>query len=484
MSPDTGRHAARNSQTVMKRLLISVSLFGLSLAHAQAPFNDDQMQTAIELRDAAAKSNLAYQITESLTTEVGPRMGGTEGDEKAVAWGIAKLNELGYDRVYTEPVQFPVWHRGDADAEVTAPFRQPLVITALGGSPSTPADGIEAEVVHFATVEALENADDDSLGGRIAFISNRMERAQNGSGYGPAVRARSLGPQLARDKGASALLIRSIGTSNHRIAHTGLMRVSEENPGVPAAALSNPDADLLERLLDRDLPVTIGFRTSSHWGEQYTSHNVIGEITGSTKADEYVLIGCHLDSWDLGTGAFDDGAGCGITMAAAYLISELDHRPARTIRVVLFANEEQGLHGARAYLEAHRDTLEKHAIGSESDFGAGRIYRFSSRVDPSAFGAIDQITQVMAPLGIVRGDNLASGGADMTPMRQAGMAVASLHQDGMDYFDLHHTANDTLALIEPEALQQNTAAWVAFTYLTAQYKGSFGSKLTEEQAND
>ncbi len=472
----------------MKRLLLPTLLLSTAFSHlqvhAQAPFDDNVIETAVALREAAAESDLAYQITESLTTEVGPRMAGTEGDEKAVAWGIAKLNELGYDRVYTEPVTFRSWHRGQADAQVISPFSQPLTITALGGSQATAEDGIEAEIVHFATVEDLEAAEDDSLGGRIVFISNRMERAQNGSGYGKAVRARSVGAQLARDKGASALLIRSIGTDDNRTPHTGLMSVSEENPGVPAAALSNPDADLLNRLLDRDSPVTVSFSTSSGWGEDYTSHNVIGEITGMTRPDEIILIGCHLDSWDLGTGAIDDASGCGITMAAAYLISGLDQRPARTIRVVLFANEEQGLHGARAYLEAHRDDLDKHVIGSESDFGAGRIYRFSSRVDPVSFGAIDQITQVLAPLGIVRGDNKAFGGADMTPMRQAGMAVASLHQDGTDYFDLHHTANDTLDKVDPAALRQNTAAWVVFTYMAAQYEAGFGTSLAQENADD
>ena len=253
---------------------------------------------------------------------------------------------------------------------------------------------------------------------------------------------------------------------------------------IPAAALSNPDADLLVNMVNRGKPVEVALTLTSRWDGDYTSHNVIGDIVGSEKPEEYVIIGGHLDSWDLGTGAIDDGAGCAITMAAASIIGSLDQAPKRTIRVILYANEEQGLYGARAYQQAHLTEMDRHIIGAESDFGAGPIYQFSSRVKPSALALVDQMSQVLAPLGIARGNNNAGGGPDLVPMRRAGMAVATLHQDGTDYFDYHHTANDTLDKVNPEHLAQNVAAYTVFAYLSAQAPGDFGFRLGLENDNE
>ena len=447
--------------------------------HAQV-LAPETLGQAAELRDQASASNLAYEIVESLTTEVGPRMAGTPGDARAVAWGKAKFEELGFDRVALEPVTFPVWERRSESGAVVSPFPQPLVLTALGGSIATPTNGLVAPIARFDSLDALKQVPDDSLDGAIAFIAFRMERAQDGSGYGPAVVARRDGASVAAAKGASAILIRSIGTDNDRLAHTGLMRYTLGIPRIPAAALANPDADLLENMLERADQVVVRLSLDVGENKDYTSHNVIGEISGDERSDEVVVIGCHLDSWDLGTGAIDDGAGCGITMAAATLIARSGLPLSRTLRVVLFANEEQGLVGAQAYREAHASELEQHIIGAESDFGAGRIYKFSSRVKPEALGLVDQITQVLAPLGIVRGNNDAFGGPDLIPMRASGMAVATLHQDGSDYFDYHHTANDTLDKIDPEALAQNVAAYAVFAFLTANAPGDFGFGLGAE----
>ncbi|MDJ0656644.1 MAG: M20/M25/M40 family metallo-hydrolase [Xanthomonadales bacterium] len=457
------------------RLLLVGLLSWYGHASSVELLSAEDLARATELREAALEKNQAWDLLESLTTEVGPRMAGTPGDAAGVAWARAKFEALGFDRVITEPVTFPVWERGTEAAEVVAPFPQPLTITALGGSRATPEGGITAELAHFRSLADLEAASVEAVRGRLVFISNRMERFRDGSGYGPAVQARSQGAIVAAAKGGVGIMIRSIGTDDDRLPHTGLMRLDQ--PTVPAAALSNPDADLLERMLRRADSVTVRMELGSRWGGEYTSHNVIGDILGREAPDEFVVIGGHLDSWDLGTGAIDDGAGCAITMAAAHLIGQMDTRPRRTIRVILWANEEQGLYGARAYHQAHLTELEKHIIGSESDFGAGRIYRFSSRVKPEALGVIDQISQVLAPLGIVRGDNNAFGGPDLSPMRMSGMALASLYQDGTDYFDYHHTANDTLDKVEPEALSQNVAAYAVFAYLSAEYRGDFGFRL-------
>ncbi|MFK7958002.1 MAG: M28 family peptidase [Lysobacterales bacterium] len=468
----------------MKRTLFGLILaLSSQLTVAQNTFDQAVLTQAAELRDRASEASLGIEILESLTTEVGPRMAGSPADARAVSWAQAKFQELGFDRVTLEPVTFPAWRRGIEQARVVSPFAQKLVVTALGGSIATDGE-LNAKVAHFPTLADLKAAPDNSLKGKIVFISNRMERFRNGMGYGQAVAARSSGAVTAAQKGASAILIRSIGTDKDRLPHTGNMSYSLDVRRIPAAALSNPDADLLVNMVKRGNPVEVGLTLTSRWDGDYTSHNVIGDILGSEKPDEYVVIGGHLDSWDLGTGAIDDGAGCAITMAAASLIGSLDEAPKRTIRVILYANEEQGLYGARAYQQAHLTEMDRHIIGAESDFGAGPIYQFSSRVKPSALALVDQMSQVLAPLGIVRGNNNAGGGPDLVPMRRAGMAVATLHQDGTDYFDYHHTANDTLDKVNPEHLSQNVAAYTVFAYLAAQAPGDFGFRLGLESDSE
>ena len=466
-----------NKTTIKKLLTVSLLSFAVTAVAQNPSLSKKDLETAAALRDEALKSSKGYEIVESLTTEVGPRMAGTEGDAAAVKWGVAKLKELGFDKVWTEPVTFPTWKRGVETAEVLSPYPQPLVITALGFSVGTPAEGLTAEIMAFDNLQALIDAPEGIAKGKIVFIKHRMHKAKDGSGYGPAVSARGRGAVEAAKKGAVGILIRSIGTDSHRMAHTGMMRYDEEIPRIPAAALSSPDADLLENMLKRKKPVVVKVNLGARDGEQYTSHNVIGEITGSEKPDEYVIIGGHLDSWDLGTGALDDGAGIAITTAAAELIARLPKRPKRSIRVIMFANEEQGLVGARAYAEAHKDEVHKIITGAESDFGAGPIWRIDSRVKQEAIPVVEQMAKLMEPLGITYGNNRAGGGPDLIPLRAAGISVFSLRQDGTDYFDYHHTPDDTLDKVNKEHLDQNTAAYVVFAYISAQMEGDFGTNL-------
>lgn len=463
----------------MKALIgLSACLLVGASAFAQVPSIDDKhLKIAAELRDEALKSSIGYEVVESLTTEVGPRMAGTPGDAAAVKWGVAKLEELGFDKVWTEPVTFPTWKRGTEKAEVIAPYPQPLVITALGFSVGTPEGGLTAEIVEFDTLEDLVNAPTGAAEGKIVFIKNRMKRARDGSGYGPAVSARGQGAVEAAKKGAVAIMIRSIGTDSHRMAHTGMMRYEEGVKRIPAVALSAPDADLLENMVRRGQPITVKLDVEAEDGPDYTSHNVIGEIRGSEKPDEYVILAAHLDSWDLGTGALDDGAGIGITVAAAELIARLPERPKRSIRVIMFANEEQGLVGGKFYAEAHKNELNRIITAAESDFGAGKIWRLDSRVKQEAIPVVEKMAKVMEPLGISYGNNRAGGGPDLIPLRGYGISVFSLRQDGTDYFDYHHTPDDTFDKVDKEALDQNTAAYVVFAYIVAQMEGDFGFGL-------
>ncbi len=449
-------------------LLISSLFLGGIVACQSISIEDKNQRVSQQLKQQALASSLSYEIVESLTVEIGPRLAGSDKDLMAVKWAENKLNTLGFDKVYKEPVQVPVWHRGEAKASVVSPFPQPLVLTALGGSVATPKEGLSAPIARFASLAELEAAPANSLKGKIVFIDNVTPRYKDGKGYGITVGGRSKGAVAAAKKGAVAIVIRSIGTDHDRMPHTGLMRYQEGVAKIPAAALSTPDADQLTLMLKRDPNVVIKLDISAENQGYATSYNVIAEVTGSSKPDEIVLIAAHLDSWDEGTGAIDDGAGVAIVTTAGHLISQLPEKPARTVRVVLYAAEEVGLVGGKAYAKAHQAELDKHYIAAESDFGAGRIYRVDFKVADKALAAIQQQVISMQSNGVELGDNSGTGGPDVSMLPSYGVPVASLRQDGSDYFDYHHTPNDTLDKIDPAALAQNTAAYAQFAYLMAQ----------------
>ncbi len=464
-------------------------LIACGIASAATTIPAAAVDTAEQLRDRAMHDDTAYQIVSSLTTEVGPRLAGSAADLRAREWAVAKFKTLGFDKVYTEPVSFPLWQRRGESGAIVAPFAQPLVLTALGYSPGTPQGGLTAEVVKFDSLDALKEADPASVTGRIVYLDYRMHREKDGHDYGMASAVRTAGPPLAAAKGAVGYLLRSAGTDAHqRIAHTGVTGFRDQVGAIPAAALSNPDADQLDRVLAYGKPVTVRLDLDCGVVGEYTGANVIGEITGRKYPDQVVAIGGHLDSWDAGTGAIDDGAGVAIAMAAAKLIGNLPQRPDRTIRVIAFANEEMGLWGGRAYAEKHAGEVAKFQLGSESDFGAGPVWRMSASVKPSARGAIQQIANVLAPVGVAYdAERPGGGGPDLSPMHAEGMAALSLTQDGTHYFDWHHTANDTLDKIDPKELAQNVAVYAAFSYMAAQADGDFGSAagaFADDDADD
>ncbi|MFQ3237430.1 MAG: carboxypeptidase Q [Paraglaciecola sp.] len=442
------------------------------------PVSQETKDIAASLRDKAIKDDSAYEILKSLTTEVGARHPGTPGEKAGIEWGIKKLKALGFDKVYTEDVKMNGWLRGVETAEILLPSYQKMVVTALGRSKSTPDGGLEAEIVHFKSYADLEKVADGSLKGNIAFISNRMERFKNGEGYSPANIARGKGHELAAQKGAEAILIRSIGTDDHRNPHTGSTNVAMGYTAVPAVALSNPDADQLVRLMEYGHSPKIRLNIQTTDLGPIVTKNVIGEITGRELPKEVVVIGGHLDSWDLGTGAVDDGAGVAIAMAtAAFIKNNAKMRPRRTIRVILWGAEELGLIGARAYAKAREEdgTIANHVIGSESDFGAGPVYglQSSDNVSPNAIHVVDTMAGLMGPLGVSRRSGNTSGGPDMIPLSALGVPALGLMQDGTDYFDLHHTPDDTFDKVNPEHMRQNVAVWTVFTFIAAEWPGSF-----------
>ncbi|WP_166113998.1 M28 family peptidase [Pseudoalteromonas sp. Z9A5] len=462
----------------MKKIITALLLTSSMAANANsAEFTQKQLQQVDEVRTSALNSDLSYKLLESLTTEVGPRLPGTENDKKAVAWAKAKFNELGFDKVWLEEATFPEWRRYSESGKILTPSEQPLHLTALGNSISTPKDGITAPVVLFETLDELKAAPANSLKGKIAYINYRMNRDIDGNGYGPAVKARGTGAIEASKKGAVAYMMRSVSTGHHRFAHTGGSYYKEGVTKIPNVTIANPDADQIARLiaLNKDVSVNINVQTEN-LGEG-TGYNVIGQFNGTENPEQYVLIGAHLDSWDLGTGALDDGAGVGLTMAAAKHISDVK-RPKRSIRVVLFAAEELGLWGAKAYFAEHKNELNNIVAAAESDFGADVVYAFESNVDAASLPVVRAIAKELAPLNIEYiGKNQANGGPDLIPLKAATSApIFELAQDGTDYFDYHHTADDTLDKITPAKLRQNTAAYAVFALMAADAKTTIKPK--------
>jgi carboxypeptidase Q len=464
---------------------VTLAAGGWQAAAAQAPQNsvpppaaqvlaDETQETAVSLRDAALKGTKAWDVVSSLTTEVGPRSAGSPGDRLAVAWALRTLQGLGFSNVHAEKVTVPHWVRGAEAGEITAPYPQRVVLTALGGSVGTRAAGIEAPVVEAAGLDALDRLGAAAVKGKIVFFNTPTERTRDGSGYGNAVPVRSQGPSRAAKLGAVAVVIRSIGTDSNRLPHTGGLRYAQGVPEIPAAALSNPDADLLAAEVASGKPVRFRLQLGVRTLAPAESANVIGEIPGREKPEEIVLLGAHLDSWDLGTGAIDDGTGCAIVIETARRIGELKTRPRRTLRVVLFANEEFGLSGADAYAKAHAAELPRHVLALESDLGTGRVWRLESRVADEAMSWVHELDRLVFPIGAVSGSNQGAGGADLEPLERAGVPTLSLLQDATAYFDFHHTANDTLDKANARDLDYNVAAWSAVVYAAAELPGDFG----------
>lgn len=418
------------------------------------------------LRDRALADTTAYSIVEGLTTEIGPRPpGGSAAQARARDWSVTRLKAMGFRNVRIEPYTLHnVWERGAETGEVIAPYPQPLRLTALGNSGATPANGLTAPVVYFPTFNDLLLAPENSLRGKIAFVSNAMQPTQDGSSYGSQGPARFVGPNVAAKKGAAALVIRSIGTDHGRGPHAGTTNFEPGVTPIPAAALSVADAENLERMIKLGRPVALRLVLTPRFVGDRQSGNVVAEVPGTDKDAGVVLVGGHLDSWELGTGAIDDASGVAITAAAAKLVMDAG-RPRRTIRVVWFGDEETGGYGGQAYAEAHKG--ERHAIASESDFGADRVWRVETNFADAAKPVGDRLAMALAPLGIVRGTALAGDGTDIGPVIRTGVAGVDLNQSGLRYFDWHHTPEDTLDRIDPAQLQQNVAAWTAMLSIVA-----------------
>ena len=445
---------------------ISLLALAASLALSSAAFAADPAATAAALREKALTDPTAWTVVEDLTTTVGPRPVGSPAMTRAKDWAVKTFTDLGFTDIKVEEFSKPSWTRGAESASIVGPYPFKLSIIGLGETVPTPAKGIEAEIVVFKTYAALLAAPVGSLTGKIAVVTQPMVRAQDGAGYGVAGVMRRNGASEAAKRGAVALLIRSISTSGSRLAHTGIMRYAADVPKIPAAALGVPDAELLERLAARG-PVRVKLSLASTTSAKTVAWNISGEIKGSAKPEEVIVIGGHLDSWDVGTGAVDDASGIAITTAAAKLIGDLPTHPRRTLRVVMWGSEESG-GSSEAYLAAHKDEVPNIVLAGESDFGAGRVYSVMLPQGAAAAPQLKGLADVMTPISVlISRDPARSGGADTEGLQQAGVPVLSLRQDGTRYFDLHHSEDDTLDKVVPAELNQNVAAWAAVLYMIA-----------------
>ncbi len=409
----------------------------------------------------------AVDLVRDLCDTVGPRYPCTPGDAAAVAWAKAALRDAGLSDARAEPATATLWERGTESCVLHLPRAAPVVLSALGGSVGTPAGGIEAEVLEFLSLDALAAATRDQVAGKIVYVHHVMPRLRDGTGYNAAHMVRAAAPSRASKKGAIACLVRSAGTDATRAAHTGAVFYDPDAPPIPAAALSTPDADLLHRSIARGKPVTASLTLGCTPMPVGTSANVLAELSGGAQKDEIVLLGAHLDSWDLGTGALDDGAGCAIAIDAARLLAELPEKPRRTVRIALFANEELGSGGGLAYAAAHAAEASRHVAALEADQGDGKPWAL--RVPAS--GRDTRLTQALSsalqPFDIELDAGPSRGGVDIQPLRHLGVPFVDLRQDATRYFDFHHTVNDVFENVSPADLRDATLAFAVAVWVIA-----------------
>ena len=450
--------------------LVLSAVLAATSAFAQTPATPGSpaalAETAARVRDRALSGSGAYDILESLTTENGPRPAGSPAFARAKDWAIARMTALGFQNVHAEPFTILGWYKGVETAEVTAPFPQPLVITGLGRSVATPPEGVEAEIVIFRTFEELQAAPPNSLAGKIAVLVEPMGKNDSKTGYGTANRWRRTGPVEAAKRGAVGFLIRSLATNLDREPHSGALNYDDAVPKIPSAALSAIDAEQIERIAKRGKPIRIHFTLLPTLVPAATTWNVVGEIPGRVTPDEVVLVSGHLDSWGLGTGAIDDGAGVAITLAAAHLAGE--RHPRRTIRMVMWGAEETDYAG-EAYAKAHAADAGRIVVAGESDNGAQHDVAFQVPAGAADLPAVKTLTQALQPIGVTfNPEPVRFGGDDVGHLVPLGVPQIGLRQENSHYFDIHHSAEDTLDKVDPVEMDKAVAAWAATIWVIAE----------------
>jgi carboxypeptidase Q len=430
---------------------------------ASTSWLDAHRGNAEQLIKEAQSDQFAWQRLAELTDTYGNRISGSENLTRAIAWAVATMKKDGLENVHTEKVMVPRWVRGSESATIVDPPHHPVAMLGLGGSIATPANGIEADVLVVKSYDELNRRAAEAKGKIVLY--NAVY-----SSYGQTNVYRTGGASAAARHGAVASLVRAIGPMGLRTPHTGGMTYAEGVPRIPAAAVSAEDAERMQRLADRGLRVRVRLRMEARFEADAESANVVGEIRGRELPDEVVLVGGHFDSWDVGTGASDDGVGCVVTWEAARLMKKLGIRPRRTVRVVLFTNEENGLRGGNAYRDVYFEHAEQHVLAIESDSGVFAPSRLGFTGSAAAQHVMRQIGDLLSPLGL-QDIGPGGGGADIGPIAAAGKVPMLAYQgDSMRYFTVHHTPADTVDRIAPEDVAKAAAALAVVTYVVADAK--------------
>ena len=419
---------------------------------------DRYSAAATQILDAAKNDNGAYEKLVYLCDRIGNRLSGSPGLDKAIGWARAEMMRDGLVNVSTPTVIVPHWVRGQESAAIVAPMERPLTMLGLGGSVGTGRGTIIAEVVvahDFAELERLGKA---KVEGKIVLFNPQWE------GYGRTVQYRGRGPSAVAKLGGVAMLTRSVTGLSLQSPHTGVLNYDAGVAKIPAAAITVEDAHMIDRLIARGETVKVRLQMSARMMPDAESANVIGEIRGAEKPDEVVVIGGHIDSWDVGQGAQDDGSGIVTAMQAAALIKRLGLKPKRTIRVVLFTNEENGGAGGRAYREMVGDQIKNHVAAIEMDGGAEKLSGYG--MDKRVLDRLKGVEKLLAPLGADKFTE-GGGGADIGPLLKDGVPGLSPHISGGHYFDWHHTQSDTVDKINPAELREHVAAMAVMAFILA-----------------
>jgi carboxypeptidase Q len=424
-------------------------------------------EPAARLIGEAVSDHFAWRRLAVLTDSIGHRLSGSPQLERAIAWAVEEMKRDGLENVHVEPVMVPKWVRGHESAEIVAPVSDRIAMLGLGDSVGTPAEGVAAEVLVVDGFSELD-AKSAQARGRIVLFNVPF------TNYGDTRQYRTSGASRAARHGAVAALIRSVGPPGLRTPHTGALQYQGDAPRIPAAAIATEDADRLQRMTDRGERVVVRLRMEARFEPDAESANVVGELRGRERPDEVVVVGGHLDSWDVGTGASDDGGGCVVTWEALRLMKKLGLRPRRTVRVVLFTNEENGGRGGTAYRDAHRGELRNHVMMLESDIGVFKPLGFGLTGSDRARDTVRAIATLLRGIGADRiGPN--GGGADIDPsVREGGIPAMSLEVEG-DYFAVHHTEADTIDKIDPIEMAKCVAAVAVMTYVIADMPHRLGT---------
>ena len=441
-----------------------------------AVFSTETLADLKRLQQAALTSDYAYRQVAHLSNNIGPRLTGSAQAGKAVEYVASELKAIGCE-VQMERVMVPHWVRGEETAALVqfpgqaANTTQKIVLCALGDSVATPADGIEAEVIAVRNFDELKSLPREKVAGKIVLFNYPFDKqmaaeGRGGEAYGEAVIYRADGPSAAARQGAVACLIRSVGGADYRLPHTGQTDYVSDTPKIPAGAVTAEDADLIADLV-RQGPVRMKLVLTPQTLPDVESANVIADIKGSEHPEQIIVVSGHLDSWDLGTGAIDDGAGVAVSMEAANLIQKLHLKPKRTIRVIAWMNEENGLAGSKQYAKDHEKEWMNHFAAMETDGGADHPLGINIKGKPEVKKMLAPVAAILQESGAGILNLVEHCGADIGPLEKAGVPAFSPIQDSRFYFNYHHTAADTLDKIVPKELAENSAVVAVAAYALA-----------------